>query len=315
MIGACRMRWSTLIAILRVSGCAVVALAIVTAMPAIAAAQSVSTIVYSRLNGESTEIWRIDADGSNHKRIGPGFEATWSPDASRLAFTFEQDGNVDIYISNLDGSGFTRLTTHEAEDHGPAWSPDSSMIAFNSTRSGSDQIWRSNVESGSWGYNLTQLTADTPHNRVNNFIAWSPDGRWIAFESDRDRDDPEIYLANAVDGSNQQRLTYTRALDEVPSWSPDGSKILFSSDMHDEPQSGTYDIYIMNVDGSEQRRLTHTPGAASYPSMSADGSTIAYSYQAGEDTPAQIWLIDADGSNPRLLLEGGSIPRFAPRRD
>lgn len=109
----------------------------------------------------------------------------------------------------------------------------------------------------------------------------------------RDRDDPEIYLANAVDGS----------------------KILFLSDMHDEPQSGTYDIYIMNVDGSEQRRLTHTPGAASYPSMSADGSTIAYSYQAGEDTPAQIWLIDADGGNPRLLLEGGSIPRFAPRRD
>lgn len=155
-------------------GCAVLTLAIVTAMPAIAAAQSVSTIVYSRLNGESTETWRIDADGSNHKRIGPGFEATGSPD---------------------------------------------------------------------------------------------------------------------------------------------GSKILFSSDMHDEPQSGTYDIYIMNVDGSEQRRLTHTPGAASYPSMSADGSTIAYSYQAGEDTPARIWLIDADGSNPRLLLEGGGIPRFAPRRD
>lgn len=201
-------------------GCAVLTLAIVTAMPAIAAAQSVSTIVYSRLNGESTEIWRIDADGSNHKRIGPGFEATGSPD-----------------------------------------------------------------------------------------------GRWIAFAADRDRDDPEIYLANAVDGSNQQRLTYTRALDEVPSWSPDGSKILFSSDMHDEPQSGTYDIYIMNVDGSEQRRLTHTPGAASYPSMSADGSTIAYSYQTGEDTPARIWLIDADGSNPRLLLEGGGIPRFAPRRD
>ena len=68
MIGACRMRWSTFIAILRVPGCAVLTLAIVTAMPTIAAAQSVSTIVYSRLHGESTEIWRIDADGSNHKR-------------------------------------------------------------------------------------------------------------------------------------------------------------------------------------------------------------------------------------------------------
>lgn len=250
---------------------AVLVLAGMTLLPMFAAAQTVSTIVYSRFDGESNEIWRIDADGANHRRIGPGFEA--------------------------------------------AWSPDGSMIAFNSTRSGSDQIWRRNVDSGSWGYNLTQLTEDTPHKRVNNFIAWSPDGRWIAFEADRDRDDPEIYLANAVDGSNQQRLTFTRALDEVPSWSPDGSRILFSSDRHDEPQSGTYDIYIMNRDGSGQRRLTHTPGAASYPSMSADGATIAYSYQVGEDSPAQIWLMNADGSNPRLLIEGGSIPRFAPRRD
>ena len=294
---------------------AVLVLAGMTLLPMFAAAQTASTIVYSRFDGESNEIWRIDADGANHRRIGPGSEAAWSPDGSQLAFTLERDGNVDIYITNLDGSGVTRLTSNDAEDHGPAWSPDGSMIAFNSTRSGSDQIWRRNVDSGSWGYNLTQLTEDTPHKRVNNFIAWSPDGRWIAFEADRDRDDPEIYLANAVDGSNQQRLTFTRALDEVPSWSPDGRRILFSSDRHDEPQSGTYDIYIMNRDGSGQRRLTHTPGAASYPSMSADGATIAYSYQVGEDSPAQIWLMNADGSNPRLLIEGGSIPRFAPRRD
>ena len=73
-----------------------------------------------------------------------------------------------------------------------------------------------NIASGDWGPNLTQLTSDTPHKRVNNFVSL-PDGRWLAFESDRDRDDPEIFLANAVDGTNQQRLTFSRALDEVPS--------------------------------------------------------------------------------------------------
>lgn len=293
----------------------VAALGTLLLVPTLAHSQSSDTMVYSRFDGESGEIWRINADGSNHKRVGAGFEATWSPDGSRLAFTLEKDGNIDIYMSKLDGSDVTRLTTHDAIDHGPTWSPDGSMIAFNSTRSGSDQIWRSNIEEGSWGYNLTQLTEDTPHNRVNNFIAWSPDGRWIAFEADRDRDDPEIYLANAVDGSNQQRLTYTRALDEVPSWSPDGKQILFSSDMHDEPQSGTYDIYIMNADGSNQRRLTETPGMASYPTMSADGSMIAYSYQADQESTTEIWLMDADGSDQRLLLEGGTIPRFAPAQD
>lgn len=272
-----------------------------------------SVIAYTKFVQDSSEVWLINEDGTGNRRVGPGAEATWSPDGSYLAFTLMRDGNSDIYMMNVDGGDVTRLTTNPAEDHGPTWSPDGSMIAFNSDRSGNDQIWRSNVEPGNWGYNLTQLTQETAHNRVNNFISWSPDGRWIAFEADRDRDDPEIYLANAVDGSNQQRLTFVRALDEVPSWTPDGRQILFSSDMHDEPQSGTYDIYIMNSDGSDLRRLTNTPGAASYPWMSNDGSKIAYSYQESEEVPPQIWIMNADGSEPRLLLKDGSIPRYAPK--
>ncbi len=271
----------------------------------------VSQIAYTTRGDDGSEIWIMDADGTDNQFLGRGSNPAWSPDGTKIAFTMAADDNTDIYyMEAADGSNITRLTTDPARDHGPAWSPDGSMIAFNSDRSGSDQIWRSNVEAGSWGYNLTKLTHDTPHNRVNNFIAWSPNGLWIAFEADRDRDDPEIYLANAVDGANQHRLTWTRALDEVPAWSPDSKQIIFSSDMHDEPQSGTYDIYIMNVDGSEQTRLTHTPGSASNPSMSADGRYIAYSYPGGAES--QIWIMKADGSDKRILLEGASQPRFSP---
>jgi TolB protein len=274
--------------------------------------QQSTGLVYTKFAESGAEIWRVDTDGANDRKIGSGADATWSPDGAHLAFTKDVDGNVDVYLMNADGGNLRRLTSDIAAEHSPTWSPDGSMIAFNSDRSGSDQIWRTNVESGNWGYNLTQLTEDTHHNRVNNFISWSPDGLWIAFEADRDRDDPEIYLANSVDGTNQQRLTYTRALDEVPSWSPSGKEILFSSDMHDAPQSGTYDIYIMNVDGSSQRRLTTTLGAASYPSMSKDGGKIVYSYQASEEGSSDIWIMNFDGSHPRVLVKGGSIPRFSP---
>ena len=271
-------------------------------------------LAYTVFSDAGPEIWVAYDDGTDNRRLGPGGEAAWSPDGERLAITLEVDGNVDIYImSAADGSGRTRLTTHPAEDHGASWSPDGSMIAFNSERSGSDQIWRRNVEEGTWGAHLVQLTRDTYHGRVNNFLSWSPDGRWIAFEADRDRDDPEIYLANAVDGTNQQRLTFTRALDEVPSWSPDGTRILFSSDMHGEPLSRNYDIYIMNVDGSEQVRLTTTPGAASYPTMSPDGQKIAYSYSDADGESSRIMIMNADGSEQEVLVENGSIPRYAPR--
>ena len=270
-------------------------------------------LAYTVFSDTGPEIWMVYDDGSENRRLGPGSEATWSPDGERLAITLEVDGNLDIYImSAADGSGLTRLTTHPAADHGASWSPDGSMIAFNSERSGSDQIWRRNVEEGTWGAYLVQLTQDTFHGRVNNFLSWSPDGRWIAFEADRDRDDPEIYLANAVDGTNQQRLTFTRALDEVPSWSPDGTRILFSSDMHGEPLSRNYDIYIMNADGSEQVRLTTTPGAASWPTMSPDGQRIAYSYSDEDGESSRIMIMNADGSGQEMLVENGSIPRFAP---
>ena len=287
-----------------------------SAWPALPAAgqEDRQRLAYTLFSDTGPEIRVVYDDGSGERRLGPGSEASWSPDGRQLAFTLQIEGNRDIFVMNsLDGSGVIRLTTHPASDHGASWSPDGSMIAFNSDRSGSDQIWRRNVESGTWGAHLVQLTQDTYHGRVNNFLSWSPDGRWIAFEADRDRDDPEIYLANAVDGTNQQRLTFTRALDEVPSWSPDGSRILFSSDMHGDPQSGDYDIYIMNADGSDLVRLTWTSGAASYPTMSPDGRKIAYSYSEKDGESSRIMIMNADGSEQRLLVVNGSVPRFAPR--
>lgn len=270
-----------------------------------------SKIAYVTFSDDGPFIYTMTPDGNNKTKLTAGASPCWSPDGSKIAFSAEVDGNEDIFYMNADGSNITRLTTDLSRDGGPTWSPDGSMIAFNSDRSGSSQIWRTNVDAGEWGYNLTKLTDDTPHKRVNNFISWSPNGLWIAFEADRDRDDPEIYLANAVDGTNQQRLTFTRALDEVPCWSPDSKQIVFSSDMHDKPQSGTYDIYIMNIDGSKQTRLTETKGQASNPSVSHCGKKIVYDYTQGRGGSAELFVMNLDGSNSISLGEG-SDPVWSP---
>ncbi len=270
-----------------------------------------SKIAFVSSRDGNPEIYVMDADGANVTRLTNNRASdgapTWSPDGTQIAFASSRDGNRDIYIMNADGSRQVRLTTHEANDGQPSWSPDGSMIAFESNRSGSSQVWRANVDAGNWGSNLTQLTNDHPLGRVNNFLAWSPNGLWIAFEADRDRDDPEIYLANAVDGTNQQRLTFTRALDEVPEWTPDSKQIVYSTDRDGEPQNGNYEIYIMNADGSDKRRLTNVPGADSNPSVSGDGTRIVF--DSSRDGATEIYVMNIDGTNQvRLTTTGSGAP-------
>ena len=73
--------------------------------------------------------------------------------------------------------------------------------------------------------------------------AWSPDGRRIAFMSDRD-ENPEIYVMDA-DGANQTRLTRTELEDSLPAWSPDGRRIAFVSQRGSRPSRLAWDLLLL----------------------------------------------------------------------
>jgi TolB protein len=105
------------------------------------------------------------------------------------------------------------------------------------------------------GKNIRRLTDHAVDGgKYNSNPSWSPDGREIAFASDRDSVNWEIYVMDA-DGKNVQRLTHQPAGDFQPAWSPDGRKIVFISE-----QGGKCDIYMMDADGKNIHRLTDQPG-------------------------------------------------------
>ena len=84
---------------------------------------------------------------------------------------------------------------------------------------------------------------------LGEFPSWSPDGKKIAFHSNRDGN-MEVYILDS-DFSNIKRLTSNNVHDMFPCWSPDSTKIAFQSN-----REGNLDIYIMDVDGTNQVRLT-----------------------------------------------------------
>lgn len=90
------------------------------------------------LDRHSWDLYVMTIDGRNITRLTKGFgvfyQAAWTPDAQRLAFTAGPYGNSEIYAIDLDGSGLVNLTNHPANDQRPTWSPDGKRIVFGSSR-------------------------------------------------------------------------------------------------------------------------------------------------------------------------------------
>ncbi len=146
----------------------------------------------------------------------------------------------------------------------------------------------------------------TVHDAFDSVPTWSPDGRRIAFGSDRDGN-REIYVMNA-DGSGVIRLTDNDAIDSGPAWSPDGRRIAFSS-----TRDGSFEVYVMNADGSGVTRLTDNDAFDWHPAWSPDGRHIAF--DSDRDGNWEIYVMNADGSGVTRLTYNGAAdgsPAWSP---
>ena len=279
-----------------------------------------SQVVYVRTSmdimrdAKKSELWIMNADGSDHRRVGVGGSPRWSPDGSRIAYT--DDGQ--IHVRWMDTGEEATLTQLLESPRGLRWSPDGRYIAFNKLVPypppslapppkppagaewadppimedrfknrqdgvgyldfGYDHIFIVPVEGGT----PTQVTSgDFQHQSP---AAWTPDGASLVFSSNRNEDwvhdyrNSELYIVSVATGEARP-LTDRPGPDRSPAVSPDGRQIAF---VGYEDRTRTYQVsqlQVMNLDGTGHRVLTgDLDRSVSNPVWASDGSGIYFQY-------------------------------------
>ena len=183
------------------------------------------------------EIYTMAADGSDVKQvtftdlptvhIGPKY----SPNGKQLLYAFQNADDVakkvqDLWVMNVDGSSSKQLTFGYDNAESRTWSPDGQQIAFNSVVNGVGQIFVMNAD----GTNIQQVTHDSaatptfvpggifPSLRGSVTPAWAPDGRSVAYASNRSGN-YEIYTMSPG-GTNTVKVTDTPDQEMSVGWGP-----------------------------------------------------------------------------------------------
>lgn len=251
-------------------------------------------VTYISDRSGAREIWLMDYDGSNQRRITSLGSITlnpdWSPDAERIVYTSFVRGTSDIYISSRRGGGRVRLDTGVGLNVSPAFSPDGSRIAFVGSVQGNPDIY---VMSASGG-NVRRLTTTSS---VESTPAWSPTGRQIAFTSSRNGS-PQIFVMDA-EGTNVRRVSFEGEWNDDAVFSPRGDMLAYTSRV-----GGRFQIRILDL-ATGQSRIIAGERSNEQPSWSADGRHLMF--MSNRTGRWQVYRVSADGRGlTQLTFEGNN---------
>jgi Tol biopolymer transport system component len=258
------------------------------------------TVAFVRgIREEAADVWLCDANGKSLRQLtfnaSPTRGVTWTPDGHDVVYAANRmSNNWKLWRIPAFGGSPREVYVGASVANDPAIAPEGHRLAYTQTPSMS-AIWLANLPAGK-----------DPHTRPiirssgrEASPSWSPDGRKIAWVSDRSGSD-QIWVSDA-DGSNESQVTNAPPMSLTgPRWFPDGSKLLFSS--RGVPQN----VFTVPAASrmAQPKPLPLSPGAnLGWISLSHDGKSDYAEWRG------VIWKF-SPGKEPRQLTEhmGAGLP-------
>jgi TolB protein len=255
--------------------------------------------------------------------------------ATQIAFVSDQTGSKQVYLMEADGARKRPVTRNGTINLFPAWAADGKSLVYTSYKTGRPEIWtifrgpqpgapllRSPDEQlrAVWssvpglgavvlnrdgntdiyalrGQSLSRLTSQRS---IEVSPTFSPDGRRIAFVSDR-TGTPQIYVKELA-SDDVRRITFRGSYNSNPAWSPTGEWIAYTA-----RTTGGFDLYLVDPDSGFTAPLVLHPRSDEDPAWSPDGRKLAFT--SARRGRKEIYRIDVDGRNLVRLTEsfGNSV--------
>lgn len=242
-----------------------------------------------------SSLWIMNVDGGRNRFLVNGSSVEWSPDGQRIAYVARgEPAGTQVFVRWMDAEGAVSQVTRVTESPSDIqWSPDGKSIAFRMAVPYRES-WNIPLPAAPKGAKWIEPP------RIVTKLDYRQDRQGFTDDAYQ-----HVFVVSA-DGGTPRQLTTGDWDHGAPQWMPDGKSIVFAANRVPDAEYSwrQSDVYAVDVASGAIKQLTTRSGPDGQPVPSPDGKYIAYTgYDYTTDTwrDQQLYVMNADGSNPRSL--------------